>query len=768
MASGLVAMRRAVWLTWLVWAFAQVPAVSASAPTSTRPGADPAGTEVLVRTFEPEKALSNGSVELADGMLRVLFQPKGAPGRIVHIVSYPVDRALDVHSGFRFVFRVHGWQQIKYVAYGFVDRDRRYWHIKMKHPRQGYWLTEDIAPDSIAFRLSNGWRSSLETPATALRVFVKGTPAKQGAYVELYRVELFDAASTSGDFLLDTCEGPRHFSDFAQWWPEGFGQERVNREAVDALNTFIRQSWPSYKADADYFMQTGNVSLSDLPRLAWHLDSPHPDELRKFTTSRFLWHALNPVTVLVESYKSSGQRKYLYAARSFAEAWIEHNMYGPPQDEKFTWYDHGTALRLLALLTLWDAGLREQFDARFMGRLMNTIYQHGELLATECFYGWNQPSRHHNHAVFQDYALLAVRASIPQIAASREWQQTAISRLNEQFASLTVLEQDCAVNTENSRGYHAAMGRICQLAARLARALGLPCDTLQRYCEGLGRFTELMTYPDGRGPSYGDTYRAPNAQAHVAHPKDVGDIPRLVVFRRSGYALLRDRIGQGDAVYQLAFVAPSRTKIHKQRDNLSFSLWADGVEWLIDPGFYTHHYTEPVPAYARGPLAHNALVVPGWDYSIEPGLTQVAGGSEGTEAGGSFVISGEHRAYRGLVVCRKIRGVFGTGKLAIRDEVAGAEPETGLLMLHCGEEVNVEFAGTCEAVLSTPLSNTRVRIQLPSNGRCQTATGVNENGVILGWSFPEFAKAVPITSIQCEVPLGEPLEWSLEVLPASD
>ncbi|MFP3449976.1 hypothetical protein SB765_34160, partial [Pseudomonas sp. SIMBA_067] len=76
----------------------------------------------------------------------------------------------------------------------------------------------------------------------------------------------------------------------------------------------------------------------------------------------------------------------------------ERSYFNADEDRKFAWYDHGTAERLLAFLLIWDIGVRQQFEHRFMVRLRSAIFKHAQLLASEMFYASHQASRYHNHA----------------------------------------------------------------------------------------------------------------------------------------------------------------------------------------------------------------------------------------------------------------------------------------------------------------------------------------------------------------------------------
>ena len=717
--------------------------------------------------FHKNSAISNGKVTVTEAnVLRADFQSKS--GKDVYIISYSKQPSARLQTGLKFNFRISGWKQIKYLAYGWVDPQGKYWHIKITKPRMNTWISEDIIPGSVMFSISNNWQIPESGQKIAyVKIFIKGKPMPEGGVVELQAVESITSQLVKNDFLLSVDGRFCKFSDSGRgrWWRNA-DFHKVSPEIVDVLDKYIRTLWPTYKQDADYFIQTGGVSLSGMPTMAWSTRSQLPKSLNEYTTMRYLWHALNPVSVMIQAYKDTNKISYLYTARDFTSKWIDRNFYQKPADVKYAWYDHGTSTRLMAFLMLWDVGMQEGFDNRFMSRLLDAIYHHGQLLVKEAFYARNQIMRHHNHAVFQDVALLLVHEFVPHITESKKWQKIAFERLSEQFDSLITLENGSyAVNKENSSGYHAGMAIICHSVDSLIRASRITNYSFTSYCKGLDRFMKEMRYPDGRSPSYGDSFRLPNSRKFIDKIKGI-DIqkPLLCSFKKSGYVILKDKVINKDVLYQLVFIAPSQTIIHKHKDNLSFSFWADGIEWLIDPGFYSHHYNEPKPAYARGQLAHNALVVPDSEYHIEPGLTTISGCASAEEFGKAFEIAGSHRAYSGMTVHRKISGRFGNGELFIRDEVIGEKPEVGLLMLHLGETVLADLQQG-KLILSSHLSDLRLLICLPVNAHCDIKKGVDDGITVSGWSFPSFAKGIPINTISCEISLNAPVDWSIKILP---
>ena len=137
----------------------------------------------------------------------------------------------------------------------------------------------------------------------------------------------------------------------------------------------------------------------------------------------------------------------------------------------------------------------------------------------------------------------------------------------------------------------------------------------------------------------------------------------------------------------------SLCRTHKHEDNLSITLFFDGIEWLIDPSFYSHEYKNKISAYLRSAIAHNTVAIPSDSYSIDPGLASINGSS----AQDRFELVGLHNAYSNHKVLRRIVGQL--SKLAIEgfdcvETLPGKDNlQKSYLVFHLGEGVTVKMHG---------------------------------------------------------------------------
>ena len=183
-------------------------------------------------------------------------------------------------------------------------------------------------------------------------------------------------------------------------------------------------------------MRYGHVPLIGVEGVEWPEDGKYPKELDQLGHHAFAWYSLHPAMIMIEKWLKGRSVTDLISARDYVEHWLNHSANGSNTTHAYQWYDHTVAERQLSLLVIWNVGLELSFDHRFMKRILAEIFKHGDLLANEGFYAANQPTRYHNHAWFQDVALVASAVTIPEIFDSTKWLQIAISRLDDQIANL--------------------------------------------------------------------------------------------------------------------------------------------------------------------------------------------------------------------------------------------------------------------------------------------------------------------------------------------
>lgn len=649
----------------------------------------------------------------------------------VYQCQYRFNSPCDV-NGITIRFRLRGWESIRYVAIGYTY-EKAFRHVRISKPVLGEWIDFSIGHHDLAYGLQNNWEHPDSVLIGDIRLYISGTPSDDGAYSDI--------------------------STLACWREEPFAiaskplTQKRDQSVLDAMYGYFDKCFRDSNKQAIAFLNEGLCPLYGETLLQWERDKALPDDLLSNGTYKFSWHSLHPSTILLVYARTTNDKRALYSARDFVTSWMERSYYQIDPDQKFTWYDHSTAERLMSMIVLYDNGEKEAFDCRFMDRLRIAIFRHAQLLSSELFYAYHQPIRYHNHAWFQDIALMCAALAFSEWECSKDWLKRAIERFEDQVNHLVIRESGYAVLSENSIGYHIGARRIIDFASELVR-LGRAKSSIVEVSEEMKRFESLMRYPKLHAfPAYGDTFGQLICDEESNHEHENG----CFILKESGYGVIR---GMHDKhVWMIALIAGSQTTTHKHEDNLSFTLFFDGIEWLIDPSFYSHDYANPIPAYLRSTVAHNALVLKDHPYSINPGLVTLC--EDEKDSNEEFAIFGEHRCYEKSTIRRHISGSTNALHVEFLDEILGEETRDGSLMFHCGIGVHVSCSRDGLVMLSHKDSRYQLIINLAYE-KCKIYCGDNSENKLYGITGTGFMQSETITTIEYLLNKEQSCRWNIE------
>lgn len=664
-----------------------------------------------------------------------------------------------VYTGAAIRLNLTQWEHIDYVAYGLMA-GQEFKHIKVNHIRQNMDSVIEVSVHGLAYRIQNKFITPSPIQTEAVRLFIKGIPQNGGGKVDIQECYVFNEG-TSYDFMINQNDRKFRFSEFHEMWSENCSL-LPSLSLRSALLEYDKRVFPDFVSSADFYIQGNGFSLAKYANIDLQLTSSIQEAIRDNNTLRYSYHGLNHINALLMVYETKFDDTYLFSARELFALWEEANFFSNgPEDDRYTWYDHGTAERLLVMMRFWAIGVEKRFDVRFMGRLLYMIKHHADLLANESFYARNQNYRYHNHGIFQDIALLAVSIGFSFIESASIWQKIALERMGDQFDHLVIYEKDVAILKENSPGYHDGTFRIVMFINELLKCSGN--DEASEYYAALAEkmvlFSKLMHYPGGRQPTVGDTFRIENSlhsrERALASIGNKGFYP----FEEAGYLIAKGE--EQGTFWQMTAVGPSLTKTHKHEDNLSLTLFFDGIEWLSDPSFFSHQYTDLFPAYFRSAKAHNAVVLESLDYSIETGLTHF----ESTFEDDIFAIDGSHSAYKDIVIKRSIHGSLSSLDFSVIEQVVSDENYSGdldpILYWHLGETIDAEITEE-GVILSSSLSNYRIRLHCDTNADLAIISGDDDNAPE-GWIGSGFCIALPSKIIKCSIPVKQSFKWNISL-----
>lgn len=638
-------------------------------------------------------------------------------------------------SGFSASVLLQGWKSLRYLALGFFAGDGKFYHIKIPHFVQGEVLDESCAFSDLIWKIQNPEVHWTAIEISELRVFVSGEPDEAGGIIAVRDAGLF---TLSGD----------GFHSLPVSW------HVTEREAgfSSVMIQYFRRCFRSAEEQTRYYFEGASIPFAGDRNLCWECAESIPSEVESSPTYRYSWHAAHPAAILLAGSDAIYYHKAFNAARDWVNLWLERSFFAGDPDQKYVWYDHGVAERQMLFLVLWiELDLRNDQDPRFMKRLFRAIHSQAVLLASEAFYCSHQRTRYHNHAWFQDIALLATAQAFPCLPMSGWWRTRALNRLQDQISKLMIMDGDYTVFIENSIGYHHGIERLLTFASNVAK--GLESDaakSLREASVSLERFSDLMKYPDGRSSSFGDTFRIPNGVKRK--PKSKSQMPIFALLPKAGYAVVR---GNHEGIpWVFTMVASSLCKTHKHEDHLSFSLYFDGIEWLIDPSFYSHEYDKDIPAYLRSAAAHNAICLKDVSYSIEPGIASI----EGEMGEGDFwSIEGSHHAYAGLRCDRQVKGYLDRLNLSFEDGLSSdnGTNRAGILRLQAGEGVVIRREGNQEFSMRHPASGKTIRLSFEHDQNDSNTIGE----ISPGFTGLGFMKTEATETLSISVAGGEPLRW---------
>lgn len=670
---------------------------------------------------------SSAELILSEGVLCARFTAAGDTHTLQYRLPEP-SKSLGVNTH----IRLRGWENVRYVAVGYME-GKNFRHIKAPNIRIGGWVDFGFTHKDLIWQIQNGSSFDESCAFDNIRLFVKGTPSADGATLEISGMDFFS---------FYNCAIEKN-------------EQSISAPLLGSVYDFLKNNFRNYHSDAEVLLTSSTCPMPGGARLNWPLDSSKPCGLEAVSTYRFAWHAQHPVISLLLYAHGNHHAGAILMCRTLVEEWLRVSYDVPDSDVKFTWYDHGTAERLLAFVLLWAVGQTWGGDERFQARLGNAIVQHARLLASEAFYAYHQPLRYHNHAWFQDAALLTTALAFPGLQESCRWRDVAISRFEDQLEHLIVRDGRFAIFVENSIGYHHGVQKLALWMGRLVGLSGVASD-VPEISKQLVMWSDFFRYPDGRTPAQGDTFRkSPQLQLPTV-PSKPWEQPECLVLPKAGYFVVKgNHLGRP---FLLSMLATCLNKTHKHEDNLALTLWFDEVEWLIDPSFYSHDHNDPVSSYLRSARAHNAPFIEGLKYSKELGVATIS-----LERGGpSYVCKGSHQAYADFIVSRVLAGSTECMDLTCVDDISGlqaSKADNGTLSFHFGEGVTLaEISGGYQ--LSHPGSNSMLAL-LVDNKRARILTGQQEGQEFKSVAGHGFLQYVDTVSLEVDFMIGEPLKWRL-------
>lgn len=293
-------------------------------------------------------------------------------------------------------------------------------------------------------------------------------------------------------------------------------------------------------------------------------------------TSFRLWlHSLIFVDDLAVYSETSKDTEYLRAANGIFESywsWVQSNRQLAFADE------HAVAVRTAALTTLLVKNDEQQThpSTSFRSTLIAAIEEHGGWLTTTTKYLPN------NHGVMMDRSLLQLsvlfETHAPEMAAS--YREVALGRLLS-TARHTFDEDGCCL--ENSPGYHLLNVNLFNAVIWFCEDHGIDTAAFSNLREVLKKasdVTPLFAREDGTLVPVGDT----DQTKYEYLQKGEG----AAAFPRAGFGVVKT------PDLHVTVKCGGATFVHRHVDDTSFTARYAGLDFIVDPGFYSYDLTDPV------------------------------------------------------------------------------------------------------------------------------------------------------------------------------
>jgi hypothetical protein len=302
-------------------------------------------------------------------------------------------------------------------------------------------------------------------------------------------------------------------------------------------------------------------------------------------------HSLFILYDLLYAYLIEKDDKYLQKGKEIIESWIHNNprLIYPVSlmNSRFSWGDHSTANRIIAVLIFWD-----YYSQIFKDEEFNRNVQ---LLTNKSLKNLKNPMNYqfeHNHGMFQDMALLVIGLHSKNNHKNQIFH-IAVKRIEKQVLALF---SNKGIHMENSPDYHCITLNLyydflmfldltnISLKSEVTEKIKLAEDNLSYFVKQNDVIANI-----------GDT---PNDQYCEINEHRYG----VIICQEAGFL-----IHKTESCYFLVRINYGLPQ-HRHNDSSSYIFYLDGFDAISETGFL-NYVKDFEGKYSRSSLAHNTIVV---------------------------------------------------------------------------------------------------------------------------------------------------------------
>ena len=317
-------------------------------------------------------------------------------------------------------------------------------------------------------------------------------------------------------------------------------------------------------------------------------------------------HSLGLPRTMLDAYKANGRIEFLSAAAEYLVAydvfegsgWGLNGYLWNDGWSRFVRNDHAVAARVPVLVEFWRLYRRSpNYKSDVGAAVLRMASRAGYLLTQSSRFTFAT-----NHGVMQNLAVCNIGMSFPALPGVDVYCALAFTRLGEQ---LTFFINEEGFVLEHSPGYQGFSVRLIGIAFRYMTLskVEIPPTWIRKY-EAAKRVYADLRRPDGSHPVFGDTDGGPEEHNLVSTAVD----------RKGSAGPLTEQSWSPQDPYFIAPVAGyglwwggldawpdprrvSQTSIawshfqgmgHKHADEMSLSIWAAGISWWANVGYWPY------------------------------------------------------------------------------------------------------------------------------------------------------------------------------------
>ncbi|WP_052345751.1 heparinase II/III family protein [Paucisalibacillus sp. EB02] len=409
---------------------------------------------------------------------------------------------------------------------------------------------------------------------------------------------------------------------------------------------------------------------------------------------KFRIHTIEGLEHLAKAFRATNQTLYLNKGIEIFKSWFNNNSFLYYPENSWSYYDQGTALRVLYLLEFLSEYEKVCKTDENLNRILYKFFvEHKSILETSKFYKFNN-----NHGMFQDVALISIILKYPNLDDSKMTSlNLGINRLFKQIRN--TISSD-GIHKEHSPEYQLQIYNFLYKVMRWLSDNGIKIehDIIERI-EKMPLFFAYMLKPNRTLPLFGDTtankIELESIENYKETPellfifnKESGHPPKLnMVSNEAGYFVFRNTLQKEKQIY-MAGIVNFNSKVHKHPDNLSFELYAYGKDIIVDSGKYSYSRSEE-RSYMLSNLAHNTLLVNNKDMILDEsniGKSKILYFNE-WEDGADITIS--NCCFNNVNHTRKIN-FNNNGEIILLDEINSEDSNDYSLLFHLSPEFTIK------------------------------------------------------------------------------